>query len=335
MTHYIKQPLVSFTAALMLLFAFSNCEKVVDLPVYEYQPSIVIFGVLEPDSVPKIFVTESEAYYTYTDIETEYTLIKDAIVEISDGNNTWELQPGSVQYLPPYRNFGANYSGEEINKKPFYANAFTTNNMSLQAGEKYTVNVRKNGVTATAEATVLAPLEVEFSQPALDNYGRNNEIHFDITNEPDGQYYKSLGAYHTKEYVCDYNEELYDYEVVDSFNVYRYEAGWNRQFGDDQMNYYYDDNYDRISIYNACGSNNFCARRNENFVMPDSVLVSVSIQLVDSNLMNYITQLNYQQDTEYYPFLEPAPVDHPVENGLGILTSVATSKWETFWVKCR
>jgi len=332
MTHYIKEPLVSFTAAIILLFTLSNCEKVVDLPVYEYEPSIVIFGVLETDSVPKIFVTESEAYYTYTDIETEYTLIKDAVVEISDGNNTWDLQPDSVQYLPPYRNFGGTYFGEEVNKKPYYAYAFTTNNMSLQAGEKYTVSVRKNGVTATAETTVLAPLEVEFSQQNLDNYGYN-AIYFDIINKPYGQYYKSLGAYHTKEYVCAYNEELFEYEVIDSFNFYQYYTGRNRQIVDEQLDYDYND--DRIYIYNACSSNNFCARRNDNLVIPDSVFVSVSIQLVDSNLMNYITQLNYQEEVEYNPFLEPAPVDHPVENGLGILTSVATSKWETFWVKCQ
>lgn len=331
MTHYIKQPLVLFTAAIILLFTLSNCEKVVDLPVYEYEPSIVIFGVLEPDSVPKIFVTESEAFYTYTDIETEYTLIKEAIVEISDGNNTWQLQPDSVQYLPPYRNFGGNYFGEGVNKNRYYANAFTSN-MILQAGEKYVVSVRKNGITATAEATVLSPLEVEFSQDNLFDYG-SVEVFFDIANKPYGQYYKTVNAYHTKEYVCNFNDELLEYEVVDSFNFYKYESGWTDKFDDEPSEYGYEDN--RIYIYNACNATGFCARRNEYFNIPDSVLVSISVQLVDSNLMNYITQLNYQEEVEYNPFLEPAPVDHPVENGLGILTSVATSKWETFWVKCK
>lgn len=329
MTHKIKQPFVQLMAAFILILSLSNCERVVDLPVYEYEPSIVIFGVLEADSMPKIFVTESEAYYTYTNTEVEYELIKNATVEISDGNKTWELQPDSVHYLPPHHIFlSGGFGNDNVNKKPFYSKAFTTN-MTLQAGENYEVTVRKNGVTAKAETTVLSPMQVDFTKMENETDYYSQRIDFDVSDKPYGQYYRALVAHHGKRYVCEYNREINDYEVVDSFELYQFDSGWTYQFDEDQSRY-------SIEYFRDVCEPGGCPRRldDPNF-LNDSVQVQVSVQLVDSNLMNYITQLNYQIEVEYNPFLEPAPVDHLVENGLGILTSVASSEWKTFWVNCQ
>lgn len=334
MMNKIKQPFVQLIAALGLIFSLSNCEQVVDLPVYEYEPSIVIFGVLEADSIPKIFVTESEAFYTYTNTDVEYELIKNATVEISNGNQTWKLQPDSVQYLPPGRIFLAGFGNDDINKKPYYANAFTSN-MTLEAGENYEVTVQKNGVTAKARTTVLLPMQVEFGEQESNEDFNSPRLNFEILNKPFGQYYRTLVAYPTTRYQCDYNFETDDFELVDSFKLHQYDERGNYKFDDDQSGFQPDYiNFTR----NVCSPYKCPSRSNEPDLTSfpeDSVQVQVSVQLIDSNLMNYITQINYQQEVEYNPFLEPAPVDHPVENGLGILTSVATSKWETFWVKCK
>jgi len=210
------------------------------------------------------------------------------------------------------------------------AYAFTTFAMALQAGKNYEVSVYKNDITAKAKATVLTPLKLNFSERHTGIYNHIRSIDYDITNKPYEQYFRTLIAYRDKDYICTQDKETRKLEIVDSIIYYKYDIEKIYQFDEDQ--HLYTVYIDHLKIPPDCINRSNTANCSGK---TDSIPVQVSIQLIDSNLINYIAQIEYQKDIEYNPFLEPAPVDQQVENGLGILTSVATSKWETFWVKCR
>lgn len=315
-----------------LFTSLQGCQQFVDLEFSDFEQTIVIFGVLEQDSVPKIFVSEAEPNFGYIDTTFNYELIKGATVEISDGVQTWQLKPDSAVYIPSgYFNTNTLIFGNEsykgtINKRPFYTLAFTTD-MNLKADENYTVKVNKNGKIASASSTVIKRLEnIRYEYRFFRNFLHN--VKPVIKNKRLEQFYRGILNFKSTIYSCSITGSWDSGEITDSSDVVLFEySDYTSKFEVDEavlLTY-----YPRATV---CYSRTQCG----NFApFYDSVEVKIAVQLIDSNLVSYMDQLQFQKEVDGNPFLEPAPVDNNVENGIGILSSISTSEWESFWVKCR
>jgi len=305
------------------------CEQPIDLPVQEYEGSIVVYSVLETDSVPKVFVTESEPYYTYTNnTNLKYQLIENASIKISDGQQNWELTPDSVVYLPIENNYWYwGPGGTDDNEK---AIAFTNSDLVLQPLTTYTVTVEKQNKTATAQTYVLErpnDYTLEYIEEVYEYYGYeyvNKYIEYSFVNVNPGLYYRIIKKDNYTNFVCDYSQ--YPPELIDSATVQNYQFSYR-----EKSNVLDETVTGLIGAYsNACYSFNQCA----NTESPDSVEIQFALQVIDSNLVKYINQLEFQEEVSYNPFLEPAPVDHNVEGGIGIVGAISNSPWQTIKIPC-
>jgi len=315
------------TITLIFIMGTVACQKTLDLNITTFEPSIAIFGVLEADSVPKLFVTESEPYYTYVNRNVEYQLIENANITITDGNDTWTLQPDSVNYLPveQRRNFG----GDDDIAPPKKSWAFTAN-IALQANTTYTLSVAKNNNTATATTTVIEDIgnfDTKITEEEVEYYYGNfvqDIIEVNFKSQSYGQSFRVLTRQEIKLYICDFSNGLqtpkdtFFYTYINYHPYQKISDTVDIQKG--KANYY----SGNCVIYSCGGENEFL----------DFTEIEVAIQVIDSNMVTYVNQLQTQEDVAYNPFLEPAPVDHKVENGIGILSSSAISPWKKIKILC-
>lgn len=324
--HKIKKYTYKLTALAIICTAMA-CQKTLDLNVNTFEPSIAIFGVLEADSVPKLFITESEPYYTYVNRELPYKLIENATVTLTDGSETWTLQPDSVNYEPIEQSRG--YGGEADDTQKTLV--FTTN-INLQANTTYTVSVTKNKNTATATTTVLGGdinnFDVTYNGELVEyDYGdfiqNTLNVNFNSTNY--GQYYRVLVKQVKQFYDCEFVDgylAITDTVIYENIEYYQYREVSDTVDMQSQKIYFRNGDCD---IYNcSTGENEFF-----NFYE-----IEIAIQLINGNMVKYINQLNAQEEIAYNPFLEPAPVDHLVDNGIGILSSSAISSWRKIKILC-
>jgi len=315
------------TITLIFIMGTVACQKTLDLNITTFEPSIAIFGVLEADSVPKLFITESEPYYTYVNRNVEYQLIENANITITDGNDTWTLQPDSVNYQPieQRRTFG---SGDE-NAPPKKSWAFTAN-IRLKANTTYTLSVTKNNNTATATTTVIEDIgnfDTKITEEEVEYYYGNfvqEIIEVNFKSQSYGQSFRVLTRQTRKRYNCDFSNGLptpKDTLFYTSIYYYPYQKISDTvDIQKGKANYY----SGNCVIYSCGGENEFL----------DFTEIEIAIQVIDSNMVKFVNELDNQEDIAYNPFLEPAPVDHKVENGIGILSSSAISPWKKIKILC-
>jgi len=323
---FIKNYLTKIKLFCFVVLALQACEQPIDLPVQNYDGSIVIYSVLESDSFPKVIVTESEPYYTYiNNTEIDYEPIQNASVKITDGEQTWDLIKDSIVFLTiEDDNFQWIKNGPSENEKIV---AFTNKEVVLQPSTSYKVIVEKANKKATAETYILnRPVDftIEYYN---DGYNSSNSIiEYNYENSTKNIWYRIMLKSTRKFYDCDWNQN--PPVSVDSVFVYQYKFS-NREKSDLQNGLV----NDAINFFSIAGCNTINYDCN-NFVNPDSAEIQIALQAIDSNLINYITQLEFQEEISDNPFIEPAPVDNNVEGGIGIVSSISNSYWKTIKVPC-
>jgi len=246
----------------------------------------------------------------------EYKLIENATITITDGNDIWTLQPDSVNYIPlgQNRNFKGNKSW-----------AFTTK-MQLKVNTSYIVNVTKNNTTVTAKTTIID--DVDHFDAMITEEKQENQFVREIMNvkfysQAYGQFYRILIKRIDTYFECE-NSIILDTIEKEIISYYLHnKISDTTEVQSQKVNF----------RSGSCGVFNFC-NDDEVYISFDFKDVEVALQVIDSNIVKYINQLQTQEEVAYNPFLEPAPVDHKVENGIGILSSSSTSHWKKFNVLC-
>lgn len=71
----------------MISIFFTSCEKEISMPLRSSEPSVVIEGQIQLDSIAIVKITESKDYNT----DNTYTVIDGAVVSISDNNGSHEI----------------------------------------------------------------------------------------------------------------------------------------------------------------------------------------------------------------------------------------------------
>ncbi len=131
---------------LLLAFSISSCTKevVIDIPGYEEQ--IVIDGRIEQNAPPFVLLSKSSDIYAPTDLDAYLsTFVKGAVVTVSNGTTTVQLDEVCSNNLPPATLelledfFGI--AAEDLANVNFCA--YTTTNTAIwgEIGKTYTLKV--------------------------------------------------------------------------------------------------------------------------------------------------------------------------------------------------
>jgi hypothetical protein len=132
------------TIALVSL-GFAGCKQNITLDLPHYDNKVAVFCILNPDSLPKMYLNLSQSYYNYGDTGTGYRFIKNARVVITDQtlnrNDTLHLDSA--------------YEGTSYTKTWFFKGKYKP-----VSGNHYIANINYNGKIITSETTVPQPVSI-------------------------------------------------------------------------------------------------------------------------------------------------------------------------------
>jgi hypothetical protein len=186
----MKHHIIQLAMALLLIFSFSSCEKVVDLNLDTSSPSIVIQGNVFDHDGPYMIQISKTVAFTESNI---FPAVSKAKVTISDnlGNSErlTETSPGT----------------------------YMTSTLKGIPGATYTLTVVAEGSTYTAVSTMPEPVDIDRIYIRKSDVGSNREVAFDF-HDPAGidNYYRVI------EYVNDSlktgvnvgNDKLYQGKII-------------------------------------------------------------------------------------------------------------------------
>jgi hypothetical protein len=141
----------------------SSCEEDITLDVPPYQPKLAVYCVLYPDSIPRLFLNRSKAYFDYSDesLETQYIDNAQVIIEDVDTHQTDTLaaDSGMVYFQNMNNQFMHYYTGHF---KP-------------KAGSHYKLSVNHNEMHLTGETRVpsainLDPSDITYTTDSIGLY---------------------------------------------------------------------------------------------------------------------------------------------------------------------
>jgi hypothetical protein len=139
--------LVIFTTILGLavVLLFSSCERVIDIELPNDGDLLVVEGTIELGEFPKVLVTRNQGFFDNfpSDLQgfVDAFVIKDAIVTVNDGTQTFNL---TYTELPFY---------------PFYF--YTSTEFSGELGKNYTLTVNADSKSVSAVTSIKPPVPID------------------------------------------------------------------------------------------------------------------------------------------------------------------------------
>ncbi len=300
---------------LISIVLLASCEQTITIDLGEYDPKIVVYGVLEPDSVVRIYITESQAYLRDLDEDDQYGFIQNATVVLSNGIQTDTLTIDSKWEYQEVQNF-------DLFFKDSVLTYFYTSNMNIERGKDYSLEVFSNGRKATATTHVPEPVEITdafFEIEIQSFFGFSDTVELikgtfaDVASE--GDYYRiewvfdqwsfnedSIGTIDSVLYTTtSYSNTFYD-DIASNGDEKEFKEWFYPLF------YYSPD------------------------MMQDTIEVKVRLDHISKSLAEYIDSYNEQNYAAGDPFSEPVFIKSNIEGGLGVFGSFTPSDAKTVYV---
>lgn len=166
-----------------------------------------------------------------------------------------------------------------------------------------------------------------YKEEIIDYYGyefNNNSIEYSFVNKRPGDYYRLVIRNTKKLHICDFDQN--PAELIDSVASYHYD--YFKMENSDVQNEVINGTINLSTI--DCDFISSCS----NIEPSDTKEIQIALQVIDGNLIRYIDLLEFQQEIEGNPFIEPAPADNNVEGGIGIFTAISNSQWYSISIPC-
>lgn len=166
--------------ALGMVLAITSCETPIDVELPEYQPKLVIEGTIENGEPAIVFLSKSIPYFS--EISLDYLLNNVAVTdaEVTVSSSDGESERLTFQYCPD---------------APLYF-AFVSHNLKGKPNTSYTLTVKYDGQTYTAETTIPHTFAIDsawFDNPSeYVNSDTMRTIRLLLTDNPDEVNYYSF-----------------------------------------------------------------------------------------------------------------------------------------------
>jgi hypothetical protein len=144
------------------MILFSSCEKEVEIDIPGYVEQLVIDGRIEPNQSPFVLISKSKDIYSPTDLNSFLNgFISGAVVTVSDGTNTVQLDEICTDNLPPGTEIlVAQIFGLPVDQLAnFHLCAYISFNPLIfgKVGKTYDLTVSYEGKTYTSSTKILSP----------------------------------------------------------------------------------------------------------------------------------------------------------------------------------
>ncbi|MGM0479136.1 MAG: DUF4249 domain-containing protein [Bacteroidota bacterium] len=158
--------MMRYKTLVYLLLIFSGCTKEVEVNIPQHEPKLVVDGRIQTDDFPIVLLSKSRDIYAPTDADSLVASFEsDAVVTVSDGQNTVALDLICTENLPPavveqFENF-LGIEGVDLENSNFCL--YTTTNPALKGvtGRTYTLNITHEATDYEASTTLLDPVPLD------------------------------------------------------------------------------------------------------------------------------------------------------------------------------
>ena len=117
------------------IFVFTACEKQITIDLPNEPSKLVVEGWIENNKCPVVILTKSSPYFSPIDLAALLSsLVKSAVVTVSDGSITESLTGVDTSYFPTYMYIGKTIKGE--------------------VGKTYTLNITAEGKSYSSVTTI-------------------------------------------------------------------------------------------------------------------------------------------------------------------------------------
>lgn len=211
---------------LFLALLLTHCTKEVEIDIPGFEEQLVIDGRIESGLPPIILLSKSKEVYASTDLDAFLNgFISDAIVTVSNGTSTVQLDVFCTDNLPPgTEDIAAAMFGMSPDSLANYnICAYTTLNTAVwgEIGKTYTLSVSHEGKTYSAETTIPAPTNLVNTFWKADddytNYGFSYALLADPANQYDAYMWEvkrldgaNSDPYYKKTYTPVFDDDFFD-----------------------------------------------------------------------------------------------------------------------------
>lgn len=278
---------MSISAGLFL----TSCQEDITLEVPPYENKLAVYCILQPDSLPRLFLSRSKSYFNYTDKSQELQYINDAQVIIKD------ITAGTIDTLKADSGFVEDNSGNGSR----YFMRYYTGNYKAQIGHTYTLDIKHREKHVTAEAFVPVPVTINKVDYKLDSMSSRFFVHFNDAANESNAYNLILSFINT---YWD-GQQWVTNEIKYRENSYIYDKLKN---GSEMETEYYTD-WDMRNI------------------TQDSLILYFTVENNTTQTGEYLESIwNQVYNGEDNFFTEPSIVKHNIEGGLGVFGAVTPSQ---------
>ncbi|MCX6352389.1 MAG: DUF4249 domain-containing protein [Bacteroidetes bacterium] len=305
----MKNKLLLFSLLSAGIFGLFSCEQKVTYQLPQYDPKPAVFCLLQPDSVVKLYLTESRSYFNYGDTLNKMRFIFDAVLTVKDETGVTEtlhLEKG----LENDNNFNRN--PWDTTKRP--DNKVETwlwvGSNKTKANTKYSLEIKWGGKSYTAETRVpdvpviLNTIIRKTEGRGFGGGGQNDSIKTAFFVVQDVAAEKNF--YGRLEIDSNSNQSGGSSGYFD--NIYRY------SFTEDGA-----ENGRKMEVYAS-------EDQKRGGFPTDSTVVFVSLMNANKEAGDYLTSLQHQQNTQGDPFSEPVLIKSNIKGGLGVFGGMSYSK---------
>lgn len=172
---------------------FCSCQKEIDLDIPGHKDRLVIDGRIETGQIPFVLLSKSQDIYAPTDLEDLLNSFqKGAVVTVSDGANTEQLQELCSNNLPPgvEDDFAALF-GIPVSELPnIEVCLYAPSNLNFvgEVGKTYQLTVEFEGEIYEGSTSILAPWPADSIYWKEDLDVPNFGLSWVTLSDPPGQY---------------------------------------------------------------------------------------------------------------------------------------------------
>jgi hypothetical protein len=294
----------------LLIMLFAACEQNITLDLGSYEPKLVVYCVLEPDSLVTVYVTLSKPYLDETDATNQFQFVHDAEVIVSDGATSETLSESNMYTLDEY-------SGDS---QLVY---FYRGSLLADEGKYYSLTVHANGLHASSQATVPTRVNINhaYTEWEITDYyffvDSALVLKGSFTDAPEVDDYYRL---HLQYQYMDYLYELvYDTASGSLINVLVDSTWVEAEYASDIL----------ISDHNLNGQELSFREDLWLGLRNDSIPVTLRLQRLSTDYALFLETYYDQLWAEGDPFSEPVFIYSNIESGLGVMGAATPSlPWE-------
>ncbi len=206
--------------SIFLLFILFGCQQTVFINQQGYEPRVAVESDIKADSLPKIFVTETQNYYGYLDYKVPAKYIENAKVLLLHNGVADEMTLTEGKITAALQYIGNGQYDTIFSKQKYYLG-----HTPCQKGETYKLQITHNGKEVSSEMTIqnliFPPAEAEQKVEIVTYPGggtsRQRFVEVRIKDPAGlGSYYRARMYYFYVQYLYNFNPNTGEYEITDS-----------------------------------------------------------------------------------------------------------------------